>query len=157
MKKAPSSKSTPDRGAAPSETGTILVVDDDPRAVDIICKLLSLQRFTTIAAGSGERCLEIARSKPVDVILLDVMMPGMDGIAVCEELVKDDRTRSIPVILLTGKDDHETRAAGMKLGVSEFLTKPVNKTELYIRVRTQLHSRAQAREMDEALEKVPKE
>jgi DNA-binding response OmpR family regulator len=152
VKKTPKT-STPASRAG--ETGTILVVDDDPRAVDIICKLLHLQNFSTISATNGQKCLEIVRTKPVDVILLDVMMPGMDGIAVCKELRKDEKSASIPVILLTGKDDHETRAAGMLLGVSEFLTKPVNKTELYIRVRTQLHSRAQAREMDETIERVP--
>jgi DNA-binding response OmpR family regulator len=148
-------KNQKDRSAPPSgETGTILVVDDDPQAVDIIRRLLQAQGFTTVTATSGAKCLEIARSQPVDVILLDVMMPEMDGIAVCRELAKEDQTRSIPVILLTGKDDHETRAAGMMLGVSEFLTKPVNKAELYLRVRTQIHSRIEARKMDETLKKV---
>ena len=65
------------------------------------------------------------------MILLDVNMPGMDGLTVCAELARDERTRAIPVILVTARDDHETRVAGMKLGVSEFLTKPVNKTELF--------------------------
>ncbi len=136
-------------------SGTVLVVDDDRQAVDIICKLLELQKITTLAATSGEECLKIVHSQPVDVILLDVMMPGMDGLAVCRALAADETTRGIPVILLTGKDDHETRATGMALGVSEFLTKPVNKGELYARVRAQLHSRALARQMDAALENVP--
>ena len=144
-----------ERGGAASDAGTVLVVDDDRQAVDIISKLLALQKITTLSATSGEECLKIVRSQPVDVILLDVMMPGMDGLAVCRALSADERTRAIPVILLTGKDDHETRAAGMTLGVSEFLTKPVNKAELYARVRAQLHSRELAREMDAALESVP--
>ena len=142
-------------GSTGGESGTILVVDDDPQALDIISRLLQAQNFRTVTATSGPKGLEAVRKHVIDVILLDVMMPDMDGLAVCRELMKDEQTSSIPVILLTGKDDHETRAAGMTLGVSEFLTKPVNKTELYLRVRTQLHSRAAAREMDETLGKVP--
>jgi DNA-binding response OmpR family regulator len=151
-------RSTPEQ-SGPSdrspESGTVLVVDDDRQAVDIITRLLALQKISTLSATSGDQCLEIARSKTVDVILLDVMMPGKDGIAVCRELAADEKTRTIPVILLTGKDDHATRRAGMELGVSEFLTKPVNKAELYMRVRTQLHSRKEWERVDRALENVP--
>ena len=116
-----------------------------------------MQHYATISATSGPECIRIAQSTSVDVILLDVMMPEMDGIAVCRELANDERTHSIPVILLTGKDDHETRAAGMMLGVSEFLTKPVNKTELYLRVKSQLNQREEARRVDEAIQRVGKD
>jgi DNA-binding response OmpR family regulator len=150
VKKNPPKEPQPETKA----TGTILVVDDDPQAVDIISRLLRAKGFSTVPARSGRECLEAVRKHAVDVILLDVMMPGMDGLAVSRELGKDEKTRAIPIILLTGKDDHETRAAGMTLGVSEFLTKPINKSELYLRVEAQLHIRAQAREMDETLEKV---
>jgi two-component system cell cycle response regulator len=116
-----------------------------------------VQRLRTIPAYSGMQCLEIARAQPVDLILLDVAMPGMDGLVVCAELAKDERTKTIPIILITALDDHETRVAGMRLGVSEFLAKPVNKTELMARVRSQLAARALARQMDEAIEKTPGE
>ena len=134
-----------------SDFGSVLVVDDDADAVEILCRMLGMQKLRTIPARSGAECLEIARSQPVDVILLDVNMPVMDGLTVCTELARDDRTRSIPVILVTARDDHETRLAGMKLGVSEFLTKPVNKTELFARVRGQLEGRALARQMDQSI------
>jgi len=91
------------------------------------------------------------------VILLDVNMPGMDGLTVCTELARDERTRAIPIILVTARDDHETRVAGMKLGVSEFLAKPVNKSELFARVRGQLEARALARQLDQTIEQAPKE
>jgi DNA-binding response OmpR family regulator len=123
------------------EAGTVLVVDDDPAAVDILCRLLEFRGFRTLRAMSGRQALEIAPASPPDVIVMDVMMPEMDGLAVCAELAKDERTSGIPLILLTGKDDHQTRVAGMKLGVSEFLTKPVNKTELYNRVQAQIRAR----------------
>ncbi|MET0151251.1 MAG: response regulator [Candidatus Binatia bacterium] len=136
--------------------GAVLVVDDDPDAVEILTRLLGMQKFSTVPARSGLQCLEIVRSQPIDVILLDVNMPGMDGLTVCAELARDERTRSIPIILVTARDDYETRVAGMKLGVSEFLAKPVNKTELFARVRGQLEMRALARQMDRAMDEEPK-
>ena len=138
-----------------SDFGTTLVVDDDPDAVEILCRILGSQRLRTASAFNGEQCLEIARSQSVDLILLDVSMPGMDGLTVCGELLKDERTRSIPVMLITARDDHETRVAGMRLGVSEFLAKPFNKAELLERVRGQLQGRALARQMDETLKREP--
>ena len=139
-----------------TEFGTVLVVDDDPDAVEILTRLLGTQKFSTVPARSGPQCLEIVRTQPIDVILLDVNMPGMDGLAVCAQLARDERTRSIPVILVTARDDHETRVAGMRLGVSEFLAKPVNKSELFARVRGQLEMRALARQMDQAIRDDPK-
>jgi CheY-like chemotaxis protein len=138
------------------EFGAVLVVDDDPDAVEILTRLLGTQKFSTVPASSGPQCLEIVRSQPIDVILLDVNMPGMDGLTVCAQLARDERTRSIPVILVTARDDHETKLAGMRLGVSEFLAKPVNKTELFARVRGQLEMRALARQMDRAISDDPK-
>jgi len=140
-----------------SDFGSVLVVDDDPDAVEILCRLLETQKLRTLSAQSGRECLEIARAQSVDVILLDVTMPGMDGLTVCSELARDDRTRAIPVILVTARDDHATRVAGMKLGVSEFITKPVNKTELFTRVRGQLEGRVLARQMDQAIQEPAKE
>jgi DNA-binding response OmpR family regulator len=141
------------RALRPSmDFGAVLVVDDDPDAVEILTRLLDMQKFSTVPARSGPQCLEIVRSQPIDVILLDVNMPGMDGLSVCAELARDERTRSIPVILVTARDDYETRLAGMKLGVSEFLAKPVSKAELFARVRGQLEIRALARQMDRAMD-----
>jgi DNA-binding response OmpR family regulator len=137
--------------AVGSDFGSVLVVDDDPDAVEILCRLLGMQKIRTLRARSGPQCIEIARSQPIDVILLDVNMPGMDGLTVCAELAREENTRSIPIILVTARDDHETRVAGMKLGVSEFLTKPVNKTELFARVRGQLKGRMLARQLDQAI------
>jgi DNA-binding response OmpR family regulator len=144
--------SPPQRGQA-AEFGSILVVDDNPDAVELLCRLLEARRLKTIRAYGGLQCLEIARTQPVDLILLDVAMPGMDGLVVCAELAKDDRTKAIPIILITALDDHQTRMAGMRLGVSEFLAKPVNRSELMERVRSQLAARALARQMDEAIGK----
>src|SRR5207244_4230831 len=81
-------------------------------------------------AGSGRECLHIVEQEPVDLILLDVMMPNMDGFEVCEALRALPGGRGVPVILLTARDDLDTRLEGMYQGVSEFLTKPINTHEL---------------------------
>jgi two-component system alkaline phosphatase synthesis response regulator PhoP len=127
----------------------ILIVDDDPHAIEILTRMLGREGYDCVSAASGKAALEAARGKPVDVILLDVMMPEMDGLQVCEHLRADDTLRQIPVILLTAKDDMETRARGMSLGVSEYLTKPINKRELFTRIAAQLHSRELSRRLTE--------
>jgi DNA-binding response OmpR family regulator len=119
-------------------TPTILVVDDNKAVLDFLLLLLSKHQFAAIGASSGSQCLQIVQSQHVDLIILDVMMPVMDGLQVCQELKK--LAPSIPVILLTARDDMMTRAAAMDLGVSEFVAKPVNNRDLLNRVRTQLRS-----------------
>jgi DNA-binding response OmpR family regulator len=122
---------------APANTAIILVVDDDPDSREIAARLLQREGYRTRKAEGGEACLRIVASEPVDLVLLDVMMPGMDGFQVCEALRAAGHL--VPIILLTAKDDLDTRAEGMHHGVSEFLTKPINKLELFARVRAQLH------------------
>jgi DNA-binding response OmpR family regulator len=121
--------------------GNVLVVDDDRNAIDILKRLLTNEGFVVQCAHGGREALALAATHPIDVILLDVMMPEMDGFQVCEALRQDERTREIPIILLTAKDDMETRVVGMRLGVSEFLTKPINKIDLFARLRAQMHQR----------------
>jgi len=128
-------------GTESENAGTVLVVDDDRNAVDILNRLLTKEGFVVHCAHGGRDAVTLANTHPVDVILLDVMMPDMDGFQVCEALRGNDRTRGIPIILLTAKDDMETRVVGMRLGVSEFLTKPINKVELFARLRAQMHQR----------------
>jgi DNA-binding response OmpR family regulator len=132
-----------------SNPGRILIVDDDRDARDILTRLLQREGYQCVAVEDGPGCLSAARTENIDVILLDVMMPGMDGLQVCEELQKDEQLRAIPVILLTAKDDLATRADGMARGVSEYLTKPINKRELLGRVQAQLHSRLLDRQLEQ--------
>lgn len=127
--------------------GRILIVDDDPNTLEILRRWLNREGYETVSADNGNAGLEALAAHAVDVIVLDVMMPGMDGLQVCERLHDNPAWRSIPVLLLTAKDDIETRSRGMVLGVSEYLTKPVNKLELFARVRAQLHSRELERRM----------
>lgn len=129
--------------------GRILVVDDDPHAVEILTRMLEREGYECLSAGGGEAALQILRENPVDVMLLDVMMPEMDGLQVCERLQADEDLRQIPVMLLTARDDYPTRERGMNLKVSEFLTKPVNKRELFARIEAQLHAREISRKLSE--------
>lgn len=117
---------------------TILVVDDNKGVLEFLVLLLSKHGLSVIGASSGSECLNIVKSRPVNLIILDVMMPVMDGLQVCQQLKKT--IPSTPVILLTARDDMMTRTAAMDLGVSEFLTKPVNNRDLLNRVRMQLRN-----------------
>jgi len=128
--------------------GRILIVDDDPNTLEILRRWLNREGYSTVSADNGPACLKALGTEAVDVIVLDVMMPGMDGLQVCERLRASDAWRGIPVVLLTAKDDLETRSRGMMLGVSEYLTKPVNKLELFARLQAQLHSRELERRME---------
>jgi len=129
----------------------IMVVDDDPDTVSILARHLQREGFTAIEAISGPECLRIVHEHRIDVILLDLMMPGMDGFQVCRALKLDPETAEIPVIMITARDDLDARAEGMRLGVSDFLAKPVFRRQLANRIRAQLETIATARTTEAAL------
>jgi DNA-binding response OmpR family regulator len=127
-------------------SSTVLIVDDNETVLDLLDLLLANHGSNVLRAQNGGQCLAIARCEPVDLVILDVMMPGMDGIKVTAELKRT--MPSLPIILLTAKDDLATRAAAMALGVNEFVTKPIPNRELLARVRTQLSTRKWELEME---------
>ncbi|MEW6299974.1 MAG: response regulator [Thermodesulfobacteriota bacterium] len=130
---------------------TVLVVDDSRDLVDVVSRFLSRKGMRVLTAYSGRECLERVRQQAVDVIVLDVMMPGMDGMEVCAALREMPAGRSIPIILLTARDDMRTRLAGLELGISEFVVKPVRGRELLARVQTQVEVSRNMRILDDAL------
>jgi len=117
---------------------TILVVDDDPRIIGALATVLPDDGHTVVGAASGERALELARSQRPDIIMLDIVMPGMDGLEVLSELRADARLAAIPVIILTGRDSREERAGGLDRGADDYIGKPFDMTELRARVRAVL-------------------
>jgi len=131
---------------------TILVVDDNKAVLEFLLLLLSKHGLNAVGAASGRECLRRVQAEHVDLIILDVMMPVMDGLEVCRELKK--LAVSVPIVLLTARDDMMTRAAAMDLGVSEFVAKPVNNNDLISRVRTQLRSIEWDKETDQAVSKI---
>jgi two-component system response regulator ResD len=145
---------TADYTARQGSNPTVLVVDDNQGVLEFLLLLLSKHGLSAIGASNGHECLDIVRSRPVDLIILDVMMPVLDGLQVCHELKK--MTPAIPIILLTAKDDMTTRAAAMDLGVSEFVAKPVNNRDLLGRVRMQLSNLEWDRTADQAFLKIEK-
>ena len=126
----------------------VLIVDDDPTTCALTATVLEREGYRTRACHGGEEALAVVAREPVSLVLLDVMMPGMDGFEVCAALRRSERSKSLPVILLTGRDDIDTRLEGMQSGVTEFLAKPVTRHELLARVRAQLHIVALTRQLE---------
>lgn len=117
-------------------TARILVVDDVPANVTLLEARLIAEYFEVLSASSGPQALDIVASTPVDIILLDVMMPGMDGFEVCARLKADPQTAHIPVVMVTALDQPADRVQGLKAGADDFLTKPVNDLQLVSRVKS---------------------
>ena len=132
----------------------LLVVDDDELAAKAVVRVLEKRGFSVLVAHGGREAMKVLAANNVDVLVLDVMMPEMNGLEVCRELRQDSRFSDLPVILLTGCDDFETRAAGMKLGVSEFLCKPFAHHELIARINNQLEVRKMCRQLDHLVEQL---
>ena len=119
-------------------TTRILIVDDDPKNVKLMCGMLNREDYELSTAADGFSALERVRETPLDLILLDVMMPGMDGYEVTRRLKADAETKSIPIILITALDSPDDRARGLEAGAEEFLTKPVNPVEIEARIQSML-------------------
>ncbi|MBY0579820.1 MAG: response regulator [Burkholderiales bacterium] len=117
---------------------TILIVDDDARNREYLDTLLKSEGYATLQADSGETALDIAGRQLPDLILLDAMMPGMDGFDVADRLKSMEATKSVPIIMITALIDRDSRLRALHCGVEEFLTKPVDRSELWIRVRNLL-------------------
>jgi len=116
--------------------GRVLVVDDIPPNVKLLEAKLTSEYYDVITADNGLTALELARTQAPDLILLDVMMPGMDGFKVCEKLKEDPATAYIPVIMVTALSDTADRVRGLQAGADDFLSKPVRDVPLFARVRS---------------------
>src|ERR1700677_4042375 len=117
-------------------TARILVVDDIEANVRLLEAKLSAEYYDVISASDGPTALALAAAEQPDIVLLDVMMPGMDGFEVCRRLKEDPLTRHIPVVLVTALDGRSDRIAGLDAGADEFLNKPIDDVMLFSRVRS---------------------
>ncbi len=121
---------------------TVLVVDDTPDNLSLMSNLLK-DDYKVKVANSGEKALKIAASEqPPDLILLDIMMPGMDGYEVCRQLKRDPKTMNIPIIFLTAKAEMEDEKKGLELGAVDYITKPISPPIVMARVRNHLALKA---------------
>ncbi|NNF65182.1 MAG: response regulator [Acidimicrobiia bacterium] len=125
----------------------ILVVDDDPDILQFVRMNLELEGFEAQTAEGGLEGLAIAKSKPPDLVLLDVMMPEMDGLTALRKLRNSPATASVPVIVLTAKALAEDRVRGLDLGADDYITKPFDLEELMARIRTVLRRAQQMRDL----------
>ncbi|MDP7591922.1 MAG: response regulator [Litorilituus sp.] len=126
----------------------ILIVDDKPDNIAILSKILK-PFYQVVAALNGNKALEIANSdnKP-DLILLDIMLPDLDGYQVCQRLKEQPNTRTIPVIFITSKDQSEDEEYGLQVGAVDFLTKPINQAIVKARIKTHLALNNQTKELE---------
>jgi len=116
----------------------ILVVDDTPHNVKLLGDLLRAKGYEVTTAASGEQALESIASQPPDLVLLDIMMPGISGYEVCRKIRENPATALLPVVLATSLDPNQERVKGIEAGADDFLPKPVNQAELFARVKSLL-------------------
>jgi DNA-binding response OmpR family regulator len=127
---------------------TVLVVDDEPIVRDVVVRYLEREGFRTLEAGDGQSARELVESGAPNLVVLDVMLPGMDGLALCRWI----RSRStLPVIMLTARGEEADRIVGLELGADDYVTKPFSPRELAARVRTVLRRAEPAAARDERL------
>ncbi|WP_027943966.1 response regulator transcription factor [Amycolatopsis taiwanensis] len=118
-----------------TETGRVLVVDDDETVRDVVRRYLEAGGFRVEVAGNGTECLQLFEQSRPDLVVLDVMMPGINGLEVCRRMRQSSQ---IPVVLLTALGEEEDRIAGLRLGADDYVTKPFSPRELALRVASVL-------------------
>ncbi|MGG2477899.1 PleD family two-component system response regulator, partial [Rhizobium sp. BR5] len=128
-------------------TARVLVVDDIPANVKLLEARLVAEYFDVVTAEDGFKALAICDEEQIDIILLDIMMPGMDGFEVCERLKANPNTAHIPVVMVTALDQPSDRVRGLKAGADDFLTKPVNDLQLIARVKSLVRLKAVSDEL----------
>ena len=132
----------------------ILCVDDDPANLALLKDILTSSGYTVRTAVDGRSALEIIQTEKIDLILLDVMMPGMDGFAVCAWIKGNEKYRTIPVVMITGLADKNDRIQGIEAGAEEFLSKPFHNTEILARIKMLLKVRSLNSELNSAYNKI---
>jgi len=124
--------------AATSGRQRILIVDDDPAQADVLAYRLSNQGFEVFVAGSGQQALDAARIESLDLVLLDIGLPDINGLAVCRELADDEETCGIPVIILSGRDEADMLRAARAAGCKYFVRKPYDPNALLLLIQDSL-------------------
>lgn len=129
----------------------ILIVDDEKSNIDILLNLFSLldtKNYNLIAALSGEKALSVVEKREIDLILLDIMMPGIDGYEVCKRLKSDEKTKNIPILFITSSTDEESIVKAYDLGAVDYVTKPFKAVELLARVKINLELQSTIQQLE---------
>jgi len=140
-----------EKGNQMKEKQTILIADDDPKSLSFLGKLVTNNGYLSDFAINGTEVLDYIKEKCPDLILLDIMMPDIDGFEVCRRLKRDVRLADIPIIFLSAKIEKRDVIAGLELGAVDYVTKPFNERELMTRINTHLELQAAKEELREAL------
>src|SRR3954454_8039285 len=143
---APQPSTTQDRPAR------VLIADDNPQGVELLEAYLAETDYDTETAADGEETLKKVRAWQPDLILLDVMMPKISGFEVCKRLRADPATRDIAVLMVTALDQHSDVEKAVEAGTDDFLSKPINKSELLLRVRALLKARHYKGQVEQTLD-----
>jgi DNA-binding response OmpR family regulator len=137
---------TPALVGVPRLTHKILVVEDEPDLLDLVVYNLRKEGFRALRAETGEKALELARDERPDLVLLDLMMPGLDGIEVCRRLRANDATADIPIVMVTARAEESDAVVGLSVGADDYVKKPFGVKELLARVRAVLRRAASGAE-----------
>lgn len=125
-------------------TESILIIDDSRTVVHMLKKILGQAGYTTLAAADGERGIQLAKSHHPDLILMDVIMPGINGFQATRILRKDDSTKNIPIIIISGSEQATEKVWVMRLGANDFLRKPIDRGQLFMKIVTLLREQKNA-------------
>jgi len=134
--------------------GRILCVDDEPLNLSLLEAMLSPRGYDVVSAVNGPEALEKIAAERIDICLLDVMMPGMDGFEVCRRIKSDDLHRNIPVVMVTSYADMENRIRGIEAGAEDFISKPFDSAEVLARIKMLLHVKSLNEELRNAHDKL---
>ncbi|MGB2894781.1 MAG: response regulator transcription factor [Anaerolineales bacterium] len=126
----------------------ILVIDDEPKIIQLTQDYLENAGFSVMSAGDGERALAVIHAEPPDLVVLDLGLPGMDGLDVCRSIRK---TSNLPIIMLTARDEETDKLVGLEIGADDYITKPFSPKELVARVRSVLRRSKLAQETREVI------
>lgn len=127
--------------AAAEPRPTVLVVEDEANIRELICLHLGLEHLDCVQASNGHDGLRLARERQVDLVILDLMLPGLDGVTVCRAIRRDSMNRGVPILMLTARRDESDKVLGLESGADDYLTKPFGVRELVARVRALLRRR----------------
>src|SRR5262249_55515537 len=130
--------------SAPEKAPRILVVDDEPRILSMMRRVLEVDGYGVLLASDGQAALDIFRSQPIDLLILDVMMPGLDGFEVCRTVRRESL---VPILMLTARDTGSDKVYGLDSGADDYVVKPFESDELMARVRALLR-RVQPRQVE---------
>ncbi|WP_438020379.1 response regulator [Sorangium sp. So ce315] len=141
----------------PPQPPLVLIADDNPLNIEVLCGALSDEGLNLAMAGDGEEVLEVVGREEPDLILLDALMPGLDGFETCKRLKANPATRDIPVVFMTSLAEERYRIQGFSVGAVDYVIKPFERGELLARVRTQLSLRSATRAMKEQNQRLSEE